>query len=47
MNIYNKEDSSRIRDTYGPNYERMVALKSRVDPNNLFHLNANVPPRKA
>ena len=47
MNIYNKEDSARIRDTYGPNYERIVALKSRVDPNNLFHMNANVPPRKA
>jgi FAD/FMN-containing dehydrogenase len=46
MNVYNKEDSARIRDTYGVNYERMVALKSRMDPNNLFHMNANVSPRK-
>jgi FAD/FMN-containing dehydrogenase len=47
MNVYNKEDASRISATYGVNYERMVALKSRMDPGNLFRMNANVPPRKA
>jgi len=29
---------------YGPNYERLVALKNRLDPTNLFHLNQNVRP---
>jgi len=34
-----------MRETYGPNYDRMVALKSKFDPNNLFRLNPNVPPK--
>lgn len=33
------------RENYGANFERLVALKSKVDPSNLFRLNANVPPK--
>jgi FAD binding domain-containing protein/berberine-like enzyme len=33
------------RANYGANFERLVALKAKVDPTNLFRLNANVPPR--
>ena len=29
---------------YGPNYGRLVALKNAFDPENRFHLNANVRP---
>jgi FAD/FMN-containing dehydrogenase len=36
-----------MRDTYGPNYDRMVALKTKFDPANLFRLNANVAPKGA
>jgi len=36
----------RVRTTYGGNYSRMVQLKERYDPTNLFRLNANVPPGK-
>jgi FAD/FMN-containing dehydrogenase len=34
----------RVRATYGGNYPRLVKLKERYDPTNLFRLNANVPP---
>lgn len=34
-----------IHDNYGPNLPRLVALKTRYDPMNLFRLNANVPPK--
>jgi len=34
----------RVRATYGDNYPRLVALKDKYDPTNLFRLNANVPP---
>ena len=33
------------QDNYGPNLPRLVALKSKYDPMNLFRLNANVPPK--
>jgi FAD/FMN-containing dehydrogenase len=45
VNEFNADDAARLKDTYGANFERLVALKTRVDPNNLFRLNANVAPR--
>jgi FAD/FMN-containing dehydrogenase len=43
---YQTEDEAEgaSEQAYGPNYERLVALKNRVDPTNAFHLNTNVRP---
>ena len=39
------EDNDRtVRDTFGPNLDRLVALKQRFDPGNLFRLNQNIGP---
>jgi FAD/FMN-containing dehydrogenase len=38
-------DRDRIRDAYGDQkFERLVALKAKFDPGNLFRLNQNIPP---
>ena len=33
-----------VRAAFDPNYERLVEVKNRYDPENLFHLNQNVKP---
>jgi FAD/FMN-containing dehydrogenase len=33
-----------VRAAYGPNWERLVKVKRRVDPENVFHRNHNIPP---
>ena len=39
------EPLAAYRDNYGANLERLMALKAKYDPMNLFRLNANVPPK--
>jgi hypothetical protein len=39
-----EEGQKLMRDAYGGNYERLVALKNEHDPANLFRLNQNVKP---
>lgn len=41
------EGEDRMREAYGPNYERLADIKQRYDPDNLFRLNWNIRPREA
>jgi FAD/FMN-containing dehydrogenase len=44
VNFMTQEEGGRVADAYGPNYERLVAVKSRYDPHNLFSHNQNIRP---
>ena len=45
LNYTSDTGDDRVRSTYGPEkYDRLVALKDRYDPDNLFHLNQNIAP---
>jgi FAD/FMN-containing dehydrogenase len=47
VNYLSGDDTSEdpVRSAYGPNYDRLVELKTKYDPDNLFHLNFNITPR--
>ncbi|MDP3858496.1 MAG: FAD-binding oxidoreductase [Stagnimonas sp.] len=46
VNFLTQEESGieRLRAAYGENYDRLVALKNKYDPTNLFGVNQNIPP---
>ena len=46
VNFLGDEGDARIQASYGPNYERLVQIKNRYDPENFFHLNQNIKPTK-
>ena len=39
------EGEERVKASYGDNYERLVAIKTKYDPANLFRVNQNIKPR--
>jgi FAD/FMN-containing dehydrogenase len=43
---YLGDDQGRdgVRGAYGPNYDRLVELKRKYDPDNVFHRNQNIEP---
>ena len=43
-NMMGDEGDKKIRANFGENYDRLVELKNKYDPTNLFSLNANVKP---
>jgi FAD/FMN-containing dehydrogenase len=44
VNYLADDESDRVRNAYGPNWERLVEVKRRWDPGNTFHLNQNIAP---
>jgi FAD/FMN-containing dehydrogenase len=45
VNFLMDEGQERVRKAYGPaKYERLVALKARFDPDNVFRMNQNIAP---
>ena len=44
VNYLGHDEGDRVRAAYGPNWERLVDLKRRVDPDNFFRLNQNIDP---
>jgi FAD/FMN-containing dehydrogenase len=46
-NYVSDEGEAIKREAYGANYDRLVALKNKYDPTNLFRMNHNIKPSQA
>ena len=44
LNYLGDDQDDAISAAYGPNYDRLVEVKRRYDPQNVFHLNHNIVP---
>jgi FAD/FMN-containing dehydrogenase len=44
VNFMTEEEGDRVAAAYGSNYERLVEIKRRYDPENVFHFNQNIKP---
>jgi hypothetical protein len=44
VNFMSGDEQDRVPEAYSARWDRMVAVKTKCDPRNLFRLNQNVPP---
>jgi len=44
INMMMEEGQDRVRASYGDHYDRLVEIKGRYDPTNLFRVNQNIKP---
>ncbi len=44
VNNLSADDGRMVRDIWGINYKRLVQIKRRYDPDNIFRLNHNIDP---
>ncbi len=42
VNFMTGDEGDRVSSAYGKNYERLVQIKKKYDPQNVFHLNQNI-----
>jgi hypothetical protein len=45
VNHIAEDEPGRVTAAYGPNYVRLVSVKTQYDPTNLFRVNHNIRPR--
>ncbi len=45
VNFMTEEETDRIKGAYGLNFDRLAEVKKKFDPDNLFRLNQNIPPK--
>ena len=45
VNALGIEGDARVKEAYGDNYQRLLELKKKYDPENLFRLNQNINPK--
>jgi hypothetical protein len=44
VNFMMDEGENRVKASYGDNYEKLVIIKNKYDPYNLFRVNQNIKP---
>jgi len=44
VNFMMEEGQERVRASFGPNYDRLAAIKKKYDPTNFFRVNQNIHP---
>jgi FAD/FMN-containing dehydrogenase len=44
LNFIGDEGGGRVRNSYGPKYERLLEIKRKYDPANMFRYNQNIAP---
>jgi len=45
VNALDQDDTARIPEAYGPNYDRLRVVKAKYDPENRFRRNQNILPK--
>jgi FAD/FMN-containing dehydrogenase len=44
INFLTQDEGERIAEAYGKNFDRLVQVKNKYDPGNLFRQNQNIKP---
>jgi FAD/FMN-containing dehydrogenase len=44
VNFMTADEADRVAAAYGSNYGRLVQIKRKYDPENIFHMNQNIKP---
>ena len=47
VNFMTQDEEERVRAAYGGHYDRLVQLKAKYDPANLFRMNQNIRPSES